>query len=289
MDLSWNLPEFPEDSILESLVLSNTNFSGTLPRSIGNLKSLTELQLSGWRLSGVKPSSFNNLTQLVHLDLSSNNLSGKLPSMVRWRSILDVILSNNMLTGSIASSLGNRMLPNLTIIDLTNNSLTGTIPVPLFSLPSLQKLRLRQNQFSGHLEELSNPSSTLSYVDLSNNEPQGPIPKSVFRLSRLKILSLASNNFSGTVGLASIGNLRNLSYLDLSNNMLSIIDGADNSSWVSFPNISILRLVSCNLNRLPGFLRYQNGVSNLDLSMNRIAQVDMEYWEVQFRVLESFF
>ncbi|XP_008789181.2 receptor-like protein 7 [Phoenix dactylifera] len=270
-DLSGNLPGFPEDSTLESLVLSNTNFSGTLPGSIGNLKSLTELQLSGCRFSGAIPYSFSNLTQLVHLDLSFNNLSGELPSMVRWRSISDVVLKNNRLSGSITSSLGDRVLRNLTVIDLTNNSHSGEIPVWLFSLPSLQNLLLSQNQFSGHLQEFSDPSSTLSNVDLSNNELQGPIPKSVFRLSGLKILNLASNNFSGTVVLDLLRNLRNLSILDLSNNRLSVIDGDDNSSWASFPNISTLRLVSCNLNRLPGFLRYQVGVGTLDLSMNSIG------------------
>ncbi|XP_008789145.2 receptor-like protein 47 [Phoenix dactylifera] len=270
-DLSGNLPGFPEDSTLESLVLSNTNFSGTLPGSIGNLKSLTELQLSGCRFSGAIPYSFSNLTQLVHLDLSFNNLSGELPSMARWRSISDVVLKNNRLSGSITSSLGNRVLPNLTVIDLTNNSHSGEIPVWLFSLPSLQNLLLSQNQFSGHLQEFSDPSSTLSNVDLSNNKLQGPIPKSVFRLSGLKILNLSSNNFSGTVVLDLLRSLRNLSNLDLSNNRLSVIDGDDNSSWASFPNISTLRLVSCNLNKLPGFLRFQDGVSTLDLSMNSIG------------------
>ncbi|XP_072983384.1 receptor-like protein 7 [Typha latifolia] len=268
--LSGQFPEFPKGSALESLVLSNTNFSGGIHESVGNLKSLRKLQLMSCNFYGAIPSSLENLTHLVHLDLSGNNFSGKIPSVTQWHGISDIILTNNRLTGSLPSSEEFMGLWNLTKIDLRNNSLLGSIPVSLFALPSLQLLVLSQNHFSGHLK-FSNASSTLQTVDLSNNNLQGPIPKSVFQLLGLRVLVLASNNFSGILEIGMFQSLRNLSKLDLSSNILSIVEGDGNSSFALFPKIRTLSLVSCNLTKLPGFLRYQDGMSSLDLSNNKIS------------------
>ncbi|RZS27197.1 hypothetical protein BHM03_00060627 [Ensete ventricosum] len=268
--LSGRLPHFPQDSALESLVLSGTNLSGPLPPSIGNLKALSRLLLSRCSFSGLIPRSIANLTQLAHLDLSFNGFSGEIPPMRQWSRITEIILASNNLTGPIPSSLGNHGLRNLTKIDMRNNSLSGSIPASLFALPSLQLLQLSQNQFSAQLEGFSIASPSLSTVDLSNNMLQGSIPTSLFKLSGLKVLSLASNNFGGTLELDRFWNLRNLSNLDLSNNMLSVRDGSNSSWYGSFPKISTLKLVSCNLKKIPAFLQSQDGISSLDLSDNGI-------------------
>ncbi|CAL9062158.1 unnamed protein product [Musa banksii] len=268
--LSGRLPHFPEDSALESLVLFDTNLSGPLPPSIGNLKALSRLLLSRCSFSGSIPRSIANLTQLAHLDLSFNGFSGEIPPVRQWSKISEIILTSNNLTGPIPSSLGNEGLRNLTKIDMRNNSLSGSIPGSLFALPSLQLLQLSQNQFSAQLEEFSIASPSLNTVDLSNNKLQGSIPTSLIKLSGLKVLSLASNNFSGTLEIDRFQNLRNLSNLDLSNNMLSVRDGSNSSWYGSFPKISTLKLVSCNLEKIPAFLQSQDQISSLDLSNNRI-------------------
>ncbi|XP_020086855.1 receptor-like protein 12 [Ananas comosus] len=284
--LSGWLPDFPKDSVLESLVLSSTNFSGNLPDSIGNLKSLTRLELSECGFSGSIPASVANLTQLVHLDLSFNNFSGRIPSFGQWPMISEINLAHNSLSGSIPPSDDYAGLRKLTKIDLRNNSLTGPIPGSLFAIPSLQLLQLSQNQLSGILAGISNASSSLATIDLSYNNLQGIIPQSVSQLSGLSVLSLASNNFSGTLALDILRSMRNLSKLDLSNNMIIVVDGDDNSSFDSFPKISTLKLASCYLLKIPTFLRYQDVISDLDLSNNKISgaipswiwSIGMESW-----------
>ncbi|KAF5459479.1 hypothetical protein F2P56_023420 [Juglans regia] len=74
-DLTGHLPEFHTNSPLKSLFLVNTNFSGHLPASIGNLNSLTTFAIDYCNFSGTIPNSFSNLTQLTFLDLSQNSFN----------------------------------------------------------------------------------------------------------------------------------------------------------------------------------------------------------------------
>nr|XP_015620067.1 receptor-like protein 7 [Oryza sativa Japonica Group] len=57
LGISGNLPNFSGESVLQSISVSNTNFSGTIPSSISNLKSLKKLALGASGFSGVLPSS----------------------------------------------------------------------------------------------------------------------------------------------------------------------------------------------------------------------------------------
>ncbi|KAL4271797.1 hypothetical protein GQ457_13G029670 [Hibiscus cannabinus] len=108
IDISYNeglegqLPEFPSNNALRSLRLYHTNFSGKLPKSIGNLKFLTDLTLVDCNFFGSIPSSIANLSHLVNLDLSDNHFSGSIPSSLFTLSSLRVLyLGENHLVGKI--------------------------------------------------------------------------------------------------------------------------------------------------------------------------------------------
>ncbi|KAL4613947.1 hypothetical protein ACB092_07G019500 [Castanea dentata] len=266
--LQGSLPEFLPNGSLQSLLLSGTIFSGALPDSIGNLAMLSRIDLSRCNFNGSIPNSMGNLTQLVYLDMSANNFTGLIPSFSMAKNLTEINLFHNDLTGKIHSLIWKDLL-KLVTLDLGYNSLEGTIPDSLFSLPSLQLLQLSNNQFSGRLE--FNVSSTLlNTLDLSSNNLEGPVPTSVFQLKGLKLLSLSSNNFSGPFQLNKFQQSRNLSNLDLSYNSLSIEYIETNSSSSSFPQITTLRLASCNLKTFPYFLTNQSTLYFLDLSQNQI-------------------
>ena len=72
--LTGRVPEFNRSSRLEVLRLAGTSFSGKLPDSIGNLKSLYFLDVYKCNFSGPTPSSLANLTEPT-LILSVNNFS----------------------------------------------------------------------------------------------------------------------------------------------------------------------------------------------------------------------
>ncbi|KAK9986144.1 hypothetical protein SO802_031095 [Lithocarpus litseifolius] len=255
---------------LQTLYLSNNKLlQGALPDAIGNLTMLSRLDLSNCNFSGSIPNSMANLVQLVYLDMSFNNFTGPIPSFSMAKNLTQIFLLHNKLTGEITSTHWNE-LTNLVNLHLGFNSLGGSIPVSLFSLPLLQKLELSDNQFSGQLNYFSVSSYLLDTLDLSSNNLEGPIPMSVFELQGLKFLSLSSNNFSGSLQLNKIQQLRNLSYLDLSYNSLLIEYNGTNSPSSSFPQLSKLKLASCDLKTFPDFLRNQSKLSILDLSINQI-------------------
>uniref|UniRef100_A0A2N9G593 Leucine-rich repeat-containing N-terminal plant-type domain-containing protein n=1 Tax=Fagus sylvatica TaxID=28930 RepID=A0A2N9G593_FAGSY len=173
LDLSNNgllygsLPEFHPNGSLRSLLLSGTKFSGALPDSIGNLKMLSRIDLSSCNFSGSIP-----------------KLYGK-PYSIGLFGLVRLL----PLTGKIF-----RILLTLTCVPI---HLNGSIPVSLFSLPSLQKLQLSNNQFSGRLNDSSVSSYSLDTLDLSSNNLEGSIPTSVFELRSLSVLDLHSNQLEG--------------------------------------------------------------------------------------------
>ncbi|XP_057983364.1 receptor-like protein 7 [Malania oleifera] len=278
LDLSDNellngyLPDLPQNGSLRALVLSFTNFSGTLPYSIGELKSLTRIELSNCNFSGKIPNSVQELSQLVYADFSSNKFNGSIPFFHMSKNLNHIDLSNNDLTGSIASTHW-EVLQNLAYVNLAENSLHGSIPSSLLRLSSLQKILLSNNQFDGELVDFSGAISlVLDTLDLSGNKLLGPIPASVFELKKLNILKLSSNNFTGSIHIDEIGGLGNLATLDLSYNSLSINVSNSHSALSPFPQITLLKLASCNLAAFPD-LRNQSRLVHLDLSDNQIRGI----------------
>ncbi|XWS59985.1 hypothetical protein CRYUN_Cryun08bG0169200 [Craigia yunnanensis] len=277
--LKGSFQNFPLNASLQTLVLSDTNFEGQVPESIGNLGQLTRIELAHCNFSGPIPQSMLKLTQLVYLDFSWNKFSGPMPSFSSSRNLTQLNLAYNQLNGTIPSTEWSG-LSKLVSVDLRNNKLSGTIPPTLFGIPSLQKIFLSQNQFNGSLH--GKASLLLDTLDLSSNKLQGQFPMSVFELQGLKILRLSSNNFSGFIQWTDIQKLRNLSSLDLSYNNLSIDASATNSALSSFPNITTLKLASCNLAKFPGFLKTQPRLNHLDLSKNQISgEIPNWIWEIK--------
>ncbi|XXG39774.1 hypothetical protein AAC387_Pa01g0646 [Persea americana] len=278
--LTGNLPEFPQESRLQILSLSGTSFSGGLPPSFGNLRHLQRLELRACNFSGTIPLSLGGISQLLHLDISYNSFSGEIQSLENLTQLIRLDLSSNRFSGGIDSSYGEEGLLSLTKLDLRDNSLNGNIPSSLFRLPSLHYLDLSKNHFDATLDEFGDtPSSALNSLDLSNNKLQGPIPKSLFQLSGLHVLMLSSNNFNGTIDLTMFQNFMNLSLLDLSNNILSI--NASRGTNTSFPQITSLKLSSCNLREFPEFLRKQSKLNFLDLSNNQIdGEIPSWIWKM---------
>jgi Leucine-rich repeat (LRR) protein len=269
--LQGSFPEFHQNLSLQTLLLSNTNFSGTLPQSIGELQKLSRIELVGHNFTGPIPNSMANLTQLFYLDLSSNKFEGTLPSFGMSKNLTYVDVSHNQLTGEIPSSHWEG-LRSLTHVDLGYSAFNGSIPSSLFAIPSLQKIQLSNNRFGGQIPEFPNVSSSLlDTLDLSsNNLLEGSIPSSVFGLAKLNVLELSSNKLNGTLQLHWIQKLLNLTTLGLSYNNLRVNASGGNSNISSLPQIKKLRLASCDLGMFPD-LRNQSKLFHLDLSDNQIT------------------
>ncbi|CAN0864740.1 Tyrosine-sulfated glycopeptide receptor 1 [Linum grandiflorum] len=120
-------------------------------------------------------------------------------------------------------------------MDLSNNRLSGDLPVEITDLEALISPQLDHSVDKTHLElpVFVNPNNAtitnLQYnqlaslppaIYLGNNSISGSIPQEIGHLKGLHVLDLSSNNFSMTIP-DEISNLTNLENLDLSGNQLS--------------------------------------------------------------------
>ncbi|WOL02900.1 piriformospora indica-insensitive protein 2-like [Canna indica] len=179
--------------------------------------SLENLEFRSNRaLVGEVPTNLGQLSNLKSLVLVENSLFGKLPmELGKLTHLKRLILSGNKFSGAIPAPLFNKWT-ELLILDLSMNSLNGSLPTSLGSLSSLLKLDLSNNQFNGGLPPDIGNLRQLSLLDLRNNSLSGASPKSLMGMESLEDLLLSYNPWGGDLVEFEFENLRNLTTLDLS-------------------------------------------------------------------------
>jgi len=184
---------------LQTLTLSSNSFSGAVPNSITNLKSLESLDLSHNYLSGYLPKTMNSMSSLRRLDLSYNKLTGPLPKLPY--NLLELALKANSLSGSLSKSSFDR-LTRIEVVELSENSFTGTLEPWFFLLPALQQVDLANNSLTRvEVSKPSNANSDLVAVDLGFNKIEGNAPLHFADYPLLSSLSLRYNRLRGTIPL----------------------------------------------------------------------------------------
>ena len=225
---------------LNQLLLDNNRFNASLPAALLNMPHLTQLSIQSNSLTGL-PSIIHKNTVLNVLLLGNNQLHGTLSSAIGNLVNLNTLqLSNNQIYGSIPSSIGN--LTNLNNLDLSYNGqqrcnwnydgqnwqytcltpggFNGTLPAGLYSLQSLNSLRLIENKLSGSISPMISRLTNLQQLQLSGNSLSGTIPSSLSTFSNLYSVYLDNNRFSASIPKI-FGNIRhnwNTYYLLLHNN-----------------------------------------------------------------------
>jgi Leucine-rich repeat (LRR) protein len=224
LDLSNNnfsgmLPESMQNcEMLQVLDLSRNMFSGRFPVWIGKLKRLRFLRLRQNMFSGNIPMNLTNLACLQYLDIADNGMSGSLPrNLSNLKSLKqkqptemcsDVfhvrVFAVNFSTFLKGQQLSYGSIPrivglNMTVIDLSFNSITGEIPEEIVTLDGLLNLNLSKNHFSGNVPSKIGAMQSLESLDLSGNKLSGEIPASLSTLTFLSYLDLSYNNLTGTI------------------------------------------------------------------------------------------
>uniref|UniRef100_A0A0D3EJV9 non-specific serine/threonine protein kinase n=1 Tax=Oryza barthii TaxID=65489 RepID=A0A0D3EJV9_9ORYZ len=195
-----SLPNFSPDSSLTTLIVSSTNFSGPIPSSIGNLKSLNKLGVASNDFRQELPSSIGQLTSLKLLEATGAAIVGTIPSWIaNLTSLVLLRFSNCGLSGPIPSSI-------------------GPIPTPA---PDLASLDCSNNQFSSMPFNFSYQLSGICYFMASRNNLSGEIPSSICDARSLVLLDLSYNNLSGSIPSCLIENTNSLSALNLEGNQLT--------------------------------------------------------------------
>ncbi|KAJ0551207.1 putative protein kinase RLK-Pelle-LRR-XII-1 family [Helianthus annuus] len=183
---------------LQEIILNENQLSGQLPDTFGNLSSLIDIYLSSNKIEGVIPSSIGNCRHLIELHLDDNKFTGKIPQRILQLSSLSIILnlSQNSLFGSLPTEVGD--LKMLTALDLSYNNLSGNIPSSLGSCGALSSLSLKGNLFQGMIPPSLSSLKGLVELDISHNNLSGQIPRFLERFL-LEYLNLSYNDFEGEV------------------------------------------------------------------------------------------
>ncbi|XP_062025256.1 probably inactive leucine-rich repeat receptor-like protein kinase At5g48380 [Rosa rugosa] len=112
--------------------------------------------------------------------------------------VLNIKLGDLGLKGQFPRGVVN--CTSLTGLDLSSNSLSGTIPDDIDQLSHyLTSLDLSSNSFSGPIPRNISNCTFLNVLKLDNNKFTGQIPAELGQLSRLKTFSVANNQLSGPI------------------------------------------------------------------------------------------
>ncbi|KAM5587939.1 calmodulin-binding receptor kinase CaMRLK [Rosa sericea] len=180
---------------------------------------------------------------ITEIKLHSRNLSG----IVSWKYLRNMShlqnldLSNNSLKGSVPGWFWS--LPTLLEVNLSKNKFGGSFGFESDSVSSVQKLNLSSNRFTNSV--LLSGFPHLKILDLSHNN-LGALPSGLANLTNLHHLDISSCKISGSSKPISV--LHTLTYLDVSNNSM-------NGSFPSdFPPISPLKFLNISFNNFRGIV-----------------------------------
>ncbi|XP_043718564.1 probable inactive receptor kinase At5g10020 [Telopea speciosissima] len=190
---------------LEVIDLSSNSLSGSFPNQTSQFQRLTSIKIRNSSLSGGLPLALGTYPSLSTVDFSLNELTGHIPSsFFTSLTLTNLNLSGNRFTGSIPVQGPHTtellFLPsysNMESLDLSSNSLTGSLPSGIGDMGRLKLLNLAKNSLSGQIPSQLSKLNGLEYLDLSSNHFKGEIP---YRLpSTLKFFNVSYNDLSGPV------------------------------------------------------------------------------------------
>ncbi|MQL93229.1 hypothetical protein Taro_025869 [Colocasia esculenta] len=151
------------------VLFDNNNLSGTIPSSLGLMKTLEVVRLDRNSITGPIPNNINNLTNLKELHLSNNKLNGPLPNLTGMELLSYVDLSNNSFDPLDVPPWFST-LTSLTTIVMDNARIQNSLLHDLFTQSQIQIVQLRNNFLNGTVDLGTDYGNILRRVDLQNNK-----------------------------------------------------------------------------------------------------------------------
>ncbi|XVE71788.1 hypothetical protein DITRI_Ditri10aG0180000 [Diplodiscus trichospermus] len=302
--------KFPTESELqlpnlEILILAANHLTGNIPPYLLNVSSrLIHVDIAVNLLAGPVPAgepgnteltflaALSNCRSLETIVLESNPLNGIIPELIQnFSSSLQIFYAPDcQIRGHIPLAIGS--LKQLTLLELSSNSLTGNIPSTIGGLQRLQRFFVADNEIEGFIPEELCYLRQLGEMSLENNKILGPVPDCIGNLTFFNILSFSSNRFTSSIPV-NLWGLENLFFMNLSFNSFtgylpstirrSIVLESVDLSWNTITgNIPIIfgafeSLSSFNLSKnlfqgsIPESFGNLRALDSMDVSYNNIS------------------
>ncbi|GJZ38368.1 leucine-rich repeat protein [Tanacetum coccineum] len=259
---------------------ANNPLGGSIPDSLGLWKSLTAFGCGGCNLYGSIPHSIFNLSLLVIFSLDENHLTGSLPSEIHLPNLELLQLRNNELTGVLPPSISN--CSKLVNLEMAINNFSGKLTINFSKLKDINRIVLDDNNFHGRgeaddmtfIDSLKN-CTRLVTLELMNCNLIGVLPMSIGNLSdQLSLLDLAYNQLFGSIP-SSIGSLVGLTTLNLGTNRFK------GKIPRTIGKLQKLQLLGLNVNQFSGPI--PDVIGNLSL----LTQLYLDYNKLEGHIPSS--
>ena len=147
-DFEGSLPHELFNRAFDALILNNNRFESTIPDTIGNAKA-SLLVLANNKFSGCIPHTIGNTAGTLD----------------------EFMLKGNELGGCMPPEMG--LLQNVTVVDVSKNSLVGPIPKFFSDYGKVEALDISDNKFTGFVQDEICKLPNLKSFDFSNNYFKG--------------------------------------------------------------------------------------------------------------------
>jgi len=194
--LSGNLTNVFNGSLQKSLInveLTNNQFTGQLPDGLFLSSSLVSVAAVSNCFYGSIPSSICMNNQLVSLALDGLVCASSCRKKI-FAGISSSYISTHSINGGIPQFIWS--MPNLQVLHMSGNSLTGSLPINLSN--SIMDLSLSYNLLTGRITSNIQERSW-SNLDLSHNRISGTLLPNFNLSSNQSSLLLRDNRLSGFV------------------------------------------------------------------------------------------
>ncbi|KAI8028098.1 Receptor-like protein kinase HAIKU2, partial [Camellia lanceoleosa] len=263
--LEGDLSEIKYLTKIVSLQLFENKFSSEIPIELGEFKSLTNLSLYTNKLTGSIPPNIGSYGNFTFIDVLENFLTGSIPpNMCQNGKISELLMLRNNFT-------------------VNNNSLSGKIPVGIWSLLNLSIIDLTMNQFEGPLSDTVGEAKSLAQLFLSHNQFSGELPATISESTSLVDIEFGSNQFSGEIP-ATIGNLKKLSNLHLENDVFSGTIPESLGSCVSLIDINLAG--NSFSGKIPASIGSLRSLNSLNISHNELSGETVSLSSLKLSILD---